>query len=90
MHFPNRFHLNRCSERSTLIKHVWEILCQRQYGMFLTVGLLRAFIMLISTGNFQEVKICTQVVPQIVLTVESGFMALWVGLGFYRTGVEKM
>lgn len=34
-------------------------------GSFLTVGLLRAFIMLISIGNFQEVKICTQVVPQI-------------------------
>lgn len=59
-------------------------------GCFLTIGLLRAFIMLISTGNFQEVKICTQAVPQIFLTVESGFMALWVGPGFYRTGVEKM
>ena len=46
--------------------------------------------MLISIGNFQEAKICTQIVPQIFLTVESGFMARWVGLGFYRTGVEKM
>lgn len=44
-------------------------------GSFLTVGLLRSFIMLISIGNFQEVKICTQVVPQIFLTVKSVFMA---------------
>ena len=59
-------------------------------GSFFTIGLLRAFIMLISIGNFQEAKICTQIMPQIFLTVESGFMARWVGLGFYRTGVEKM
>lgn len=57
-------------------------------GGFLIAGLFRAFTLLICIVNFQEVKISPQLFPRHFLTVESMFMAPFVGLEFYNTGVE--